>query len=135
MRFPRAILAAALPLVLLAGCGVAPEEAFERSFGTPLPAGVKVVHFRGDAFKDPWFVWELRPPDDVFLNTLVKAARLAPPAPGKEVALLGLPWPWWWDDAAIRKLPEKYAAERDSSLYQVWVDRPGRRLFVVFQNN
>ena len=122
-------------LTLLAGCGVSPGDAFHRSFDTPLPAGVKVSHFRGDAFKDPWFLWELTPVDATFLTTLVQRAKLSKPAPGVEPPLLGLPWPRWWNDAAIRKLPECYIAERDSSIYQVWVDRPGNRLFVVFQNN
>jgi hypothetical protein len=130
MRRPLALFA-----LFLAGCGVPPGEAFERSFDTPLPAGMKVVHFRGDAFKDPWFLWELRPLDEAFLTDLIKRAKLAPPAAGVEPALLGLPWPWWWDDAAIRKLPEVYVAERDSSIYQVWVDRPKGRLFVLFENN
>lgn len=122
-------------LMLFAGCGVPPGDAFDRSFGVPLPAGVRVVHFRGEAFKDPWFLWELSLVEDGFLTTLVQRAKLSKPAAGVEPPLLGLPWPGWWNDAAIRKLPECYIAERDSSIYQVWVDRPGNRLFVVFQNN
>jgi hypothetical protein len=122
--------------LLTSGCGN-PYAAMRNHFDTSIPAAVKVVHFYGEAYKDPVFLWELAPVDDAFLKKLVANAKLKVPAPGQDVTQqIILDWSAWWDYRTIAKLPEVYYQdpEVNGSFYRIWVDRKRNRLFILFVN-
>jgi hypothetical protein len=125
-----------LPL-LLAGCADRSDEALEGSFETVRPAGVKIVHFEGDFYKDPSFLWETTY-DPAFLAQLVKSAglRAATPADPREAPVIW-PFPAWWNRKVVEALPECYLRDpsNDSSFWRIWADRESNRMFLYFQNN
>lgn len=126
-----------LPAVT-AGCGGAPGEPMQRHYNTTLPADVNVVRFHGDAFKDPQFYWELSPIREPFLQRLVNNAQLTRFDPETQAPPSSpLPPVSWWPGERLDGLDEVYFRDAvgESSLYRVYVDREGDRLFVLFVNN
>jgi hypothetical protein len=128
-----------LLLVLLApGCGVTPAKALKDHLNTTLPPGVRVANFTGDAFKDPWFAWEIQPVSRTFIKTLTANAGLAPAPAGADLSdPTLLPIPPWWPRARLPSLREVYVRDpgpADGSVYRVWVDPENNRIYILFMN-
>ncbi|MDG3007010.1 hypothetical protein [Paludisphaera mucosa] len=142
MCFPPRVSIAAAILALLAlgvsGCYTPPGESLERTYKTPLPKGVTVLHYYSDSYKDPQFLWVLSPAEKPFLDALIANAGLKPAAKGVEFGRIAAPGPFsWWDQEAIEKLPELYYRDpdpNDGSYYRIWVDRKANRLYILFMN-
>ncbi len=134
-----------VPVVLTAVVGlpgcfgyVPPGTSLRNHYKTSLPAGVTVLHYYSDAYKDPQFLWVLQPVEQSFLQALFKNGQLKAPAAGDppltRVGGVGVPW---WDAEKIEQLPEVYYRDPgpdDGSYYRIWVDRPSNRLYVLFMN-
>lgn len=135
LRMVAWVMAAAV--LTTAGCGNS-SEALSRHFQTTLPTTARVVHFQGDAFKDPWFVWEIAPVDRAFVNALVANARLALAPAGMD---RGDPTARgdisWWPVDQLPTMPEVYFRDpgpTDGSIYRLWVDPQNNRMFLLFMN-
>ncbi len=125
-----------LVLAGLAGCADAGEP-LERHFGTTLPAGVRVVSFQGDAFKDPQFLWEFAPADPAFVKALVANAKLVPVPAGMDRGDPTIHHLGWWPTDRLPGMAEVYYRDpgpTDGSYYRVWVDKERDRIFVLFMN-
>ncbi|MFO0890309.1 MAG: hypothetical protein U0790_14350 [Isosphaeraceae bacterium] len=139
-RGSRPSLRAALLLLALgavSGCYVPPGTSLNNHYHTPLPAGVKVLHYYSDAYKDPQFLWVLEPVEEDFLKKLIAGAKLQPAPEGQPPARLGVSLAPWWDAGTIETIPEVYFRDpdpSDGSYYRVWVDRKNNRLYVLFMN-
>ena len=130
----------ALILILeAAGCGPPVPPAREPLQGVfnnvPVPAGIKVVRYHATiGGMDPSFNWILEPVDQAYLNALIKANALATATPAKGPAEVSSPGQLgWWDETAIRKLPEAYYDDTGAGgMRRIWVDRGANRMYVEF---
>jgi hypothetical protein len=136
MSLTNRIVAMAWLCLALVGCGGS-TDALSRHFHTSLPPSAQIVNFTGEAFKDPWFVWEIAPVDGVFVQTLVANAGLQP-APADmdrgDPTLRNLPW---WPTQQLPAMNEMYFRDpgpTDGSIYRVWVDQERQRVFILFLN-
>lgn len=121
----------------VAGCGGNAGAPMERHLNTKIPGTVKVVNFEGDAFKDPWFMWELRTKDRQFIRDLVANAKLAPATPGMDRGNPTTITTGWWPVDRLPKIQEMYFRDpgpTDGSIYRVWVDAESDRVYVLFVN-
>lgn len=125
-------------LLVLPGCFyVPPGDSFQNDFKTPLPAGIKVLNYYSDAYKDPCFLWVLTPVNDEWLQTVVKNAKLKPAPKDPKPASVGHGLAPWWDVETIEQIPELYSRDpdpTDGSYYRIWVDRKANRYYVLFMN-
>lgn len=127
-----------LVLTLGAGCDASPppREPLQGVFNNvPVPPGIQVVRYHAVVgAMDPNFNWILEPVDQAYLNALIKANGLTTATPAKGPAEVSLPPPaGWWNDRAIRRLPECYFDDNGSGgLRRIWVDRKANRIYVEF---
>lgn len=103
-------------------------------FKAPVPASVRIVNFRGDAFgMDPSFWWECTPLDEGYLAALKKSAGLTRSTEQAPAAALGSSGPTWWNPTKVEALSELYFSDSgEGGLRRVWVDRKNNRLFLCF---
>lgn len=120
-----------IPLVG-AGCAPAAGTVLNDLYKAPLPARVKVVHYRADTMgMDPSFAWELAPIDEAYLKKLITGGGLKAPPAGERPSSANYRWPAWWNTQRVEALPECYFDD-SGGLRRVWVDRKNNRLFVEF---
>ena len=133
----------------ISGCGaspgangisqyVPPETTLRNHFRTSIPPGLTVKHYYCDSYKDPQFLWVLRPVDQNFINALIANARLNPAPQPESLTRLGSPVrESWWDEQAISRIPELYYRDpdpNDGSYYRAWVDRVHDLIYIQFSN-
>ncbi len=128
-------LALLLPFALTPlACAPPAGETIQGLYGVPLPGGVRVVHYYGEAAgMDPTFAWALTPVDDAYLKALIQANKLAPSSPANPPPPAEYRFPGWWDYPRLYKLPESYYNDTGTGgLRRIWVDRKSERMYIEF---
>jgi hypothetical protein len=109
------------------GCGALQGDPYAQHFASPLPEGVRLVHYqRCPAGFDVSHVFVFEGASDAFVNQIVAEWCLHPATEGKPpTSFVGLRPPKWWPSSAqLDRFPVAYAwvDERAERYRSVWVD-------------